>query len=158
MIEGIRNCRDVGIHANCTWIMGFPGEKLEDLKTSVTFIKWQQDLYTEGLTSGTPEYQNALNSVNSRMFTATAYPGTAMFRLPEVREKLDENFDIKFDKFSRPICDDALKEYVLELDDATKLLFGKDGEPLNFSAMSDAEFTRARDYADNEEIENILGM
>lgn len=158
MVEGIRNCRDVGIHANCTWIMGFPGETLEDLKISVAFIKWQEELYTEGLMAGTPEYQNGLNSVNSRMFTATAYPGTAMFRLPEVREKLYENFDIKFDKFSRPVCDDAFKDYVLELDDATKLLHGKDGEPLNFSAMSDAEFTQAREYADSEKIENILGM
>ena len=75
-----------------------------------------------------------------------------------LREKLYENFDIKFDKFSRPVCDDAFKDYVLELDDATKLLHGKDGEPLNFSAMSDAEFTQAREYADSEKIENILGM
>jgi radical SAM superfamily enzyme YgiQ (UPF0313 family) len=158
MVEGIRKCRDVGIHANCTWIMGFPGETLEDLKVSVAFIKWQQELYTAGYIPGTQDYANQLASVNSRMFTATAYPGTEMFKLPSVREKLTQNFNISFDKAGHPLFDEAFRQYVLELDDATKLLHGKDGQPLNFGAMSDDRFIEARGYADQGKIEKILEM
>jgi radical SAM superfamily enzyme YgiQ (UPF0313 family) len=158
MINGIRKCREVGIHANCTWIMGFPGETLEDLKISVAFIKWQQDLYTNGYTPGTSDYARQLDSVNAKIFTATAYPGTEMFQLPSVRDKLTENFGIRFDHQGRPLYDETFRNYVLELDDATKLLYGKDDQPLNFGAMSDDTFVEARTYVDQGEIEKILDM
>ena len=158
MVEGIRKCREVGIHANCTWIMGFPGERLDDLKASVAFILWQRGLYTQGFTPGTPEYANQVASVNSRMFTATAYPGTEMFALPSVRDKLTKNFGIAFDKVGQPLFDAAFRNYVLELDDATKLMHGTDGQPLNFGAMPDDKFVEARALADRGEIEKILDI
>ena len=51
MTDAIRNCHSAGIHANCTWIMGYPGETLQELQTSVAFIAWQQDIITNNLTS-----------------------------------------------------------------------------------------------------------
>jgi radical SAM superfamily enzyme YgiQ (UPF0313 family) len=158
MLDGIGKCREVGIHANCTWIMGFPGETLEDLKISVAFIMWQRELYTNGCKPGTVDYENQVASVNSRMFTATAYPGTEMFKLPSVRAKLSENFGIKFDKAAKPIYDDAFRNYVLELDDATKLLISADGRPLNFGAMPEGQFVEARNLADQDCIEKILDL
>ncbi len=168
MIEGIRNCRDVGIHVNATWIMGYPGETLEDLKTSVAFISWQQEHYTKGLVPGTPEYQNASASVNRRMFTATWYPGTTMVEAPEAtkpRELLGEHFGIRFvekgsghaHKFV-PVPDDAMKAYVLELDDATKILHGSDGAPINYSDMPEEVFLEARSHIDSGQTEKILSM
>jgi hypothetical protein len=46
----------------------------------------------------------------------------------------------------------------LELDDATKTLNGKNGEPVNFGDMPMDQFLQARDYVNNDEIENILDM
>ncbi|OGD68218.1 hypothetical protein A2996_02135 [Candidatus Campbellbacteria bacterium RIFCSPLOWO2_01_FULL_34_15] len=158
MLEGIANCRKSGIHSNCTWIMGYPGETLEDLKTSVAFMMWQRELYTQGLQKGTPEYEIALRSVNTNMFTATAYPGTAMSKDPLIKKAMSENFGITFDHESNPICDDALENYVLELDDATKVLYNKNGEPLYYGAMSMEKFLEARDLVDTGKTEEILNM
>jgi len=158
MFNGIRNCRDVGIHANCTWIMSYPMETLKDLKTSVAFIVWQQEFMTEGLTKGTLEYQQAFDSVNRKMFTVTAYPGTAMFKDTISKEMLTKNFGIRYDDNGEPICDDKFHTYVLELDDATKVLHNSDGEPLNFGAMSMENFLQAREYIDTDNIEKILDM
>lgn len=158
MVEGVTNCREVGIHSNCTWIMGYPGETLEDLKTSVGFILWQEQLYTQGLTPGSEEYKIALNSVNKKMFTATAYPGTAMYKDPYVKDQLTEHFDIQFGDDGEPVCNEGLKKYIEELDDATKVLTDKNGEPLNFSAMSMEQFLEARHYIDSGRIEKILDM
>lgn len=158
MMEGIENCRQVGIHTNATWIMGYPGETLHDLKTSVAFIKWQEELYTKGLTPDTPEYNQAHASVNQRMFTATAYPGTEMFRDKKVQALLTEHFGISFEVNGIPLCDDAMEYYVQELDDATKILYGKDGEPLNFSDMPDEVFLEAREHIDASHVEKVLDM
>jgi radical SAM superfamily enzyme YgiQ (UPF0313 family) len=156
MVTAIRNSRDAGIHANCTWIMAYPGEALQHLKTSVAFILWQQKFWTEGLTSGTPEYEAALTGVNKKMFTATAYPGTEMWRV--VRPKLKEHFHISFDKLGQPICDGNFHNYVLELDDATKVLNDKNGNPVNFGDMPLDTFLLAREHADTGNIEKILEM
>jgi len=158
MVNGIKKCREVGIHANCTWIMAYPGETLHDLKTSVAFIKWQQEFMTEGLTPGTPEYKIAYDSVNRKMFTATAYPGTAMFKDSACRSLLNKNFGISFGEFGEPICDDAFHAYVLELDDATKVLHNEQGEALNFGAMPMDTFLQAREYVDTDRIEKVLEM
>ena len=90
------------------------------------------------------------------MFTATAYPGTEMWRM--VKPKLTEHFGITYDAKGEPVCDDAFHNYVLELDDATKVLNDKDGNPVNFGAMPMKDFLQAREYADNNEIEKILDM
>ena len=45
MINAIKNCKKANVHPNCTWIMAYPGEGLEHLKTSVAFIKWQQEFW-----------------------------------------------------------------------------------------------------------------
>ncbi len=159
MIEGVKNTKRSGIHGNCTWIMAYPGEKLEHLKTSVAFIKWQEEFYTQGQTPGTPEYEVHRDSVNRSMFTATAYPGTEMFKHPAVRKKLEENFKITFDATTgEPNCDEHLRYYTLELDDATKVLQDPDGNPLNFSEMPMDVFLQARDYVDTGEIYKILDM
>lgn len=158
MVEAVLNCKTFGVHGNCTWIMGYPGESLGDLQTSVAFILWQEEVATKGIAPGTPEYDAAAASINKRMFTATAYPGTAMFREPKVRDELSLNFGINFDPSGQPIVDDALYRYVLELDDATKVLYGKDGRPLNFGEMPMEQFLEARSYIDSGRIHKILEM
>ena len=156
MTNAIRNCHETGIHPNCTWIMGYPGEELSDLKTSVAFILWQQEYWSSFHPAGTEEHKNALAAVNRRMFTATAYPGTAMWDV--VHPQLQKYFDIQFDNFGDPICDDNFHKYVLELDDATKVLNSNNGEMVNFSDMSLDTFLEAREHVDNNEIEKILEM
>ena len=156
MVNAIKNCRDVNIHANCTWIMGYPGEALQHLQTSVAFILWQQQFWTDGILPETVEYQRLNDGVNQQMFTATAYPGTAMWNV--VRPKLTRHFDISFDKLGHPICDDKFHNYVLELDDATKVLNNKNGEPVNFGELSMEQFLEAREHIDNNNIEKILEM
>ena len=90
------------------------------------------------------------------MFTATAYPGTEMWKV--VRKDLNKHFDIEHDSFGDPICDDNFHNYVLELDDATKILNDKDGNPVNFGDMSMDQFLQAREHIDNDQIEKILEM
>ncbi len=152
MVEGIRNCENAGIHANCTWIMGYPTETLEDLKTSIAFIKWQEDFYAS--------CGKSADSVNKRMFTATWYPGTEMGRWPKVQSILHEVFGIDFNPATgEPVCDENFRQYLLELDDAAKLLHNpKTGEPLNFSDMPIDTFVKARKYIDSGEIDKILEM
>lgn len=152
MLEGIRNCNLAGIHINCTWIMAYPMETLEDLKISVAFIKWQEDFYAS---IGKPP-----ESVNKRMFTATWYPGTTMQYQPKVERLLNEVFGITFDKITRePICDENFHQYVLELDDATKLLHDpKTGQPLNFGEIPMDIFLQAREYVDKGETFKILDL
>ncbi len=90
------------------------------------------------------------------MFTATAYPGTEMWKV--VRRDLQKHFDISFDGMGEPVCDDNFHNYVLELDDATKILDDKDGNPVNFGDMSMDQFLQAREHIDNDNIEKILEM
>mgnify|MGYP001235733419 CR=1 FL=1 len=156
MTNAIRNCHETGIHPNCTWIMGYPGEELSDLKTSVAFILWQQEYWSSFHPKGTEEHKNALAAVNRKMFTATAYPGTAMW--DAVHPHLEKYFDIKFDVLGKPVCDDNFHQYVLELDDATKVLNSNSGEMVNFSDMPLDTFLEAREHVDNDEIEKILEM
>lgn len=151
MIEGIRNCEYAGIHANCTWIMAYPTETLEDLQTSIAFIKWQEDFYAS---CGKP-----LDSVNKRMFTATWYPGTEMTHHPKVLQLLHDVFGVKFDPDTRePICDENFHQYVLELDDATKILHDQNGVPLNFGDMPMDQFLQVRELVDTGRIFEILDM
>ena len=162
MVTGIRNCHETKIHGNCTWIMGYPSEQLEDLQTSVAFIQWQIEEMTRGLTPGTAAYDVAYQSINQRMFTATAYPGTAMCRHPKVQGLLRENFGITFVSngcgASEPVVDEHLRQYVLELDDATKVLHNKRGEPLYYGDMPLEKFLEARNYVDNGQTLRILNM
>jgi len=152
MVEGIMRCEDAGIHANCTWIMGYPGETLDDLKMSVAFIKWQEDFY---LSRGKPT-----DSVNKKMFVATAYPGTEMFCHPKVTQTLNQVFGIRLSPTTgEPLGDENFRQYILELDDATKVLSNpKTGKPLNFSDMPDDIFLRAREYINSDQIYKILEM
>ena len=52
----------------------------------------------------------------------------------------------------------AFHNYVLELDDATKVLNDKDGNPVNFGEMPLDKFLEARSYIDSGNLENILEM
>ena len=156
MVTAVENCKSSGVHGNCTWIMGFPGEKLEHLKTSVAFILWQEKFWTKGASPGSIEYDLLKDGVNKKMFTATAYPGTAMWRT--VSDQLVENFDISFNSHGDPICDENFHKYVLELDDATKVLNNKNGDPVNFGEMPMDTFLQAREYIDSGQIEKILEM
>jgi len=156
MVNAIKNCKEAGIHANCTWIMAYPGEALEHLKTSVAFILWQQEFLAKNYTLGADNGKIVKNSVNSKMFTATAYPGTEMWKV--VRPQLQKHFDIKFDFDGEPICDESFHKYVLGLDDATKILNDKHGNPVNFGNMSMDKFLEAREIADKDQIEKILDL
>jgi len=156
MTNAIKNCHEAGIHPNCTWIMGYPGEELQDLKISTAFILWQQEYWSSFHPAGTEEHKNALAAVNRKMFTATAYPGTAMWDV--VHPQLKKHFNISFDNFGKPVCDENFHKYVLELDDATKVLNSLNGEMVNFSDMPLDTFLEAREHVDNDEIEKILEM
>jgi len=158
MVDGIRNCHNVGIHSNCTWIMGYPGETLDDLKNSIAFILWQKEFYTQGLTEGTPEYDIALQSVNMNMFTATAYPGTEMFGIENVRQTLSDVFSLSFTDDNQPVADEYFRRYVLELDDATKLLTNEKGDPLNYGDLPLDMFMQVRKMLDHGDIEKILNL
>jgi hypothetical protein len=151
MLDGYENTIKNKIHGNCTWIMGYPGETLYDLKHSIKFIEWQVDLVAK-LNLGDE------NSINKSIFIATAYPGTAMFKDPIAMSKLNNIFNINFDNSGNPLPDENLYKYILELDDATKLLTGKDGLPLNFSAMEDDVFYKAVDYVKNKQTLKIIEM
>lgn len=148
MVDGIRNAREVGIHSNCTWIMGCPTETIEDLKKTVRFMKWQEEFYAQ--------YGISSDAVNKRMFTMTWYPGTKMIRHPRVRQELRRIFGIEFDAKFEPICNEKFYRYLIELDDATKVLHGKNEEPLNFSDMTTDQFLQAREYVDTDQIFKIL--
>ena len=118
---------------------------------------------TEGLTPGTESYQDARSAVNQKMFIATAYPGTAMFKEEKVQRALVEHFGITFHRSPgtlewQPICDEAFQRYVLELDDATKVLADDAGNPLNFGEMPQDKFLQANEYVDTGRIEKILEM
>ena len=69
-----------------------------------------------------------------------------------------EDFDISFDNLGKPVCDDNFHKYVLELDDATKVLNSNSGEMVNFSDTPLDTFLEAREHVDNDEIEKILEM
>jgi len=156
MMTAVENCAKAGIHGNCTWIMAYPGEKLENLKTSVAFILWQQQFWTKGHEKGSVDYERLRDGVNRKMFTATAYPGTEMWQV--VRPSLEKYFHISHDSFGHPICDDNFHQYVLELDDATKILNDRNGDPINFGGMPMDTFLQAREHIDNDQIEKILEM
>lgn len=156
MTMAIRNCLNYGIHANCTWIMGSPAETLERLKDSVAFIQWQELLYElHDIPSG---------AVNKRMFTLTWYPGTEIINHEKVRRELTRLFGITFQPSASskskwgPVCDEHFHQYLLELDDATKVLEGPEGEPLNFSDMDTSTFRKVRDLIDSDRTAEILSL
>jgi len=146
MLDGYRNTVNAGIHGNCTWIAGYPTETLQDLKHSVAFILWQRNLLKDSA------------SVNSRMFTATAYPGTDFFNDARVRARLTEGFGINFSDDGEPINDASLREYVLELDDADKILTDKKGKSVYYGAMTLDQFEKCRELIEAEQIERILDL
>ncbi len=156
MIEGIKNCEYAGIHANCTWIMAYPTETLQDLKRSVAFMKWQEDFYSS--------HGKKPDSVNRRMFTATWYPGTAMLNHDKVQLLLRSVFGITFARNPitrevEPVCDERFHEYVRSLDDATKILHDpRTGTPLNFGELPMDQFLQAREHIDAGETWKILEM
>jgi hypothetical protein len=129
--------------------MGYPGETLEELKTTIAFILWQEEYYS---TFGHDE------AVNKSLFVATAYPGTEMFKDPIVKDKLNKLLGVSFDENGDPIPDEALERYVLELNDATKIIYDEDGTPLNYGAMPSEQFLQVREYVESGEIERILDL
>ena len=158
MLLGIQNALQNGIHSNCTWILACPTETLEDLKETVRFMLWQQEYYAQ---------QNLPpDSVNTRMFTLTWYPGTTIINYPRVRQELSRVFDLTFQPATpntsgvrwEPIYDEKFLTYMLELDDATKVLHGEGNGPLNFGDMSTDQFLQARDYIDSRQTLKILEM
>ena len=146
MIHGYKNTIEAGLHGNCTWIMGYPGEGLKELQDSIKFIQWQRTLVKND------------DAVNKCFFTATAYPGTDMFKHPRVRKRLTEGFGIKFNPGGIPVCDDAMKSYVLELDDATKVLDDKKGVPVYYGDMPLKQFEKVRTLIDAGELEKVLSL
>jgi radical SAM superfamily enzyme YgiQ (UPF0313 family) len=160
MVVGIQNAANEGIHGNCTWIIGSPTETLEDVKESVLFMLWQMEFYARF--GASPE------SVNTRMFTMTWYPGVSLINHPKVRSELTRAFGLKFQELPNKVpgkehwetlIDENFRQYVLELDDATKVLHDpKTGEPLNFSDMPNDVFLQCREYIDSGQTLKILDM
>jgi radical SAM superfamily enzyme YgiQ (UPF0313 family) len=159
MMEGVKNTFNSGVHANCTWIMGYPSEGLDELKASVAFIKWQEELYSSGLTPGSIEYQNAVDSVNKNIFIATAYPGTEMFKHPKVKEVLTKRFSLSFNSVNGDVVPDQnLMKYAESLNDASDVLYDENGAPLYYGDMSEEQFTEVRSHIDSKDIFKILDM
>ena len=75
-----------------------------------------------------------------------------------VRPDLKKHFNITFDADGDPICDENFHQYVLELDDATKVLNSLSGEDVNYGAMELDVFLAAREHVNNDQIEKILEM
>ena len=146
MITGYSNVIKAGIHGNCTWIKGHISEDLNALKDSVAFVLWQRGLIGKS------------ESVNSRFFTSTYYPGTEMGRHPKVQMRLAEGFDINFGADGNPICDDALLEYVLQLDDADKVLVDKKGNDVFYSDMTAAQFKQCSELIDAGDLEGVMRL
>src|SRR3989344_993216 len=158
MIVGIQNAVENNIHSNCTWILACPTETLSDLKETVQFMLWQMEYYTS---KGLPK-----DSINTRMFTLTWYPGTTIINYERVRNELTRVFGITFQPAAsntggvqwEPVYDEKFLTYMLELDDATKVLHGENDEPLNFGDMPTDQFLQAREYIDSGQTLKILDM
>lgn len=156
MTMAIRNCLNYGIHPNCTWMMLSPGETLKQLKQSVAFMKWQGKLYDL--------HNIPASAVNERMFTNTYYPGTEISKYEKVRTELTKAFNLNWRATGNPrspyepIWDENARTWLLEMDDATKLLRGRNGKPVNFSEMPDSVAIQAREYADSGQTDRILEM
>lgn len=146
MVEGYRKTIEAGVHGNCTWIAGYPSETLDDLKHSIAFILWQRELVPNR------------DAVNARMFTATAYPGTELFRHPAVQKRLTEGFGVHFDRYGNPVCDKSLEDYVLSLDDADKVLTDHHGQPVYYGGMPLDQFLRVRELLDAGNLEAVLSL
>lgn len=158
MVVGTEEAARVGIHGNCTWIAFSPTETLEDLKDSVLFMQWQMELYSKF--GARPE------SVNTRMFAMTWYPGVTLINIPKVRSELERVFGLSFWQIStdsrkvmwEPVIDEKYYCYLRELDDATKVLHGSDGKPLNFSDMSDDTVLKVRELIDSGQTLEVLSL
>ena len=150
MVEGVKNTKRARIHANLTWIAGYPGEDLQGLKTTVAFIQWQREYYAS--------FGDSAQSVNEQLFTATYYPGTEMGKNKKVQDVLHEKFGVTFDTNGNPVCDEALHRYVLELDDATKILTGRDGQPVYYGDMTIDQFQKCRELIDAGRTMDILSL
>ena len=146
MTVGYENTIRAGLHANCTWITGYPTEGLRELQHSIAFILWQREVVGSD------------SAVNKRFFTATAYPGTEMFRHPKVRARLARGFGITFQADGTPVCDDALERYVLQLDDATKVLVDDHGATVYYGEMSNSQFQHVRAMLDQGNLEEVLAI
>ena len=159
MIEGVHNAWRFGIHSNCTWIVASPTETLEDVKTTVKFIQWQiQECQKLGIPA---------KAINQKMFTMTWYPGTQLINNDSVRKALAKAFNLSFKPAApnaagvlwNPILDANFRRYLLELDDATKVLVDpQSGEPVNFSEIPTDIFLRIRERIDTNNFFQILEM
>jgi hypothetical protein len=157
MTVGIKNTIEAGIHANCTWIMGYPGETLADLQSTVAFIKWQEEVLMASYEENSTRYKLASEAINKNMFVATAYPGTEMFNDQSVKKALFDGFGIEYIN-GKPKCDSSLERYVEQLNDATDLIYTDDGNLLQYSEMADSLFLEIREIISSGNLFDILEM
>ncbi len=157
MTVGIKNTIEAGIHANCTWIMGYPGETLADLQATVAFIKWQEEVLMASYEENSTRYKLASEAINKNMFVATAYPGTEMFNDQSVKKALFDGFGIEYIN-GKPKCDSSLERYVEQLNDATDLIYTDDGNLLQYSEMADSLFLEIREIITSGNLFDILEM
>jgi len=157
MIVGIQNALRFNIHSNCTWIFGSPTETLADVQESVLFMQWQMEYY--GQFGIKPE------SVNTKMFAMTWYPGTTLINSPLVRDQLMRVFGLTFEPAKLntsgvlfdPVVNEKYYDYLISLDDATKVL-ENEGEPLNFSDIPNDTFLHIRDLVRSDQTLEILHL
>ena len=82
-----------------------------------------------------------------------------MFKDPSCQNKMTDNFGITFDRSTgEPVADAALREYVLELDDATKVMHDQQGRPLNFGDIRMDQFLQVREHVESGQLYKILDM
>ncbi|MFN7954409.1 MAG: radical SAM protein [bacterium] len=114
MRDAVRSTKRVGITPNLTWISGYPGETRDDLRATARFILDEE-------------------LANRRLFVATPYPGTPLFR--DALPRIEAHFP-------------SVRDYVAGLGDADRLL-------VNLSAMSDHEFRECRELIEAGELARI---
>lgn len=146
MVNGYLATVGAGIHGNCTWILSFPNSTVADEKASVAFMQWQKTVVKNPAT------------INEKFFTAAAYPGTRMFTMPVVRERLARGFGLSFNGGGQPVADEALKEYVLQLGDASKVLTARSGRPVFYGDTTEDQFLRMRELVDGGKTAEILAL
>lgn len=132
-VDALENCKENNLHANMTWMMGYPHESLEELQTTISFILFVEDKgYVE------KKYNN------HSLFIATAYPNTHLFNEEIVQYKINKAFS-------------SFKEYVYALDDATKMIENNE-VLLNYSDMDDETFLEVRGLIEKDKLEEVLDL
>ena len=94
VIKAAKTCREIGIKTGAFYIIGFPGEKKDNMRRTVDFALWLEKEYGAGI----------------HIFIATPSIGTRLYeeckRKGYIREELSSALSPKLDK---PVVNRSLK-------------------------------------------------